>query len=335
MGKIFNLPLYLPILLIIVIINSNCASFNKDVKDAKNYMAAGNYDLAAQSLIKQTYENPDDQEAQFLLGECYLYQGYYDQAKELFTNLIQISNYEYSPRVGMAYKNAGDKANDKGKYETANTMYQKAVEYRPDLRQEIVEQRYNQGKAYFQNGKYELAENQFELVSKLDNIHNQKFCDLLFKVGNEADDDNCLDFYKMAKKYSSTHNDEIGKRLLSIAYSKNTEDEIQNWRKEASGFIELPPDYQVCVIGPNPFRLKKGELSDLWMRVPSGINFSVSISSYSNNYEVLNRDRDGNIKVFRIWRGEKLPDQISPDIKIKALANLLGELIIRKKFIDK
>jgi tetratricopeptide (TPR) repeat protein len=235
----------------------------------------------------------------------------------------------------MAYKNAGDKENHKGKYETANAMYQQAVEYRPDLRQEIVEQRYNHGKTYYQNGKYGSAEKQFELVSKLNNVHNQEFCDLLFKIGNEADDDNCLDFYKMAKKYGSTHNDKIGKRLLSIAYSKNTEDEIQNWRKEASGFIELPPDYQVCVIGPNPFRLKKGELSDLWMRVPSERSFSVSISSYSNKYEVLNRDMDGNIKVYRIWKGDNLPDQISPDVKIKALENILGELIIRKKYIDK
>ena len=301
---------------------------------ATDYMAEGNYDLAAQSLIKRTYEAPDDAEAQFLLGECYLYEGYYDQANEQFIKVIRVSNYKYAPRVGMAYKNAGDKANDNGKYETANNMYRKAIEYGPDFRQEIVEQLYTQGKTYFKKGEYEVAEKQFELVSNLDNVHNQEFSDLLFKVGNSADDNNCLDFYKKAKKYSSTHNDEIGKRLLTIAYSKNTEDEIQNWRNQASGFIELPPDYKVCIIGSHTFRLKKGELSDLWMRVPSGINLTVTISSYSNNYEVLNRDIGGNIRVYRIWKGERIPKQISLDIKIKALENLMGKLIIRKTFFD-
>ena len=91
MGKIFKLPLFIPVLLMIVIINTNCASYSKDIKDANNYMAAGNYDLATQALIKHTYDYPDDQEAQFLLGECYLYEGYYDQAKEQFIKLIQIS----------------------------------------------------------------------------------------------------------------------------------------------------------------------------------------------------------------------------------------------------
>ena len=96
---------------------------------------------------------------------------------------------------------------------------------------------------------------------------------------------------------------------------------------------------EATVIGRSEYtvsiELKNGELSDLWMRVPSERSFSVSISSYSNKYEVLNRDMDGNIKVYRIWKGDNLPDQISPDVKIKALENILGELIIRKKYIDK
>jgi hypothetical protein len=43
---------------------------------------------------------------------------------------------------------------------------------------------------------------------------------------------------------------------------------------------------------------------------------------------------DGSIRVYRIWEGEKLPQQLSPDIKIKAFESLMGEIIIRKKFID-
>jgi hypothetical protein len=70
------------------------------------------------------------------------------------------------------------------------------------------------------------------------------------------------------------------------------------------------------------------------MRVPLAKNLTVAILSYSNNYEVLNRDMEGNIRVYQIWKGEKLPQQLSHDIKIKAFESLMGELIIRKKFID-
>jgi len=42
----------------------------------------------------------------------------------------------------------------------------------------------------------------------------------------------------------------------------------------------------------------------------------------------------GNIKIYRIWKGEKLPPNLAPDIKIKAMENIMGEIIIRKKFID-
>ena len=314
--------------------STNCSLFNGYVKEAKDYMAAGMNDLAAQSLIKRTYEKPDDAEAQFLLGECYLHEGYYELAEEQFIKARRFDNYKYFPRVGIAYKNAGDKANEDNEYEIANNMYKKAIEIRPDLKEEIVQQLYKKGKTYFGYGEFELADKQFELVSNLDRVHNVEFGNLFFNLGHAADVNNCLKFYKKAKKYSNTHNDEIGNRLLTIAYSKNSELEIQQWRNEASGFIELPPDYHICIIGSNPFRLKKGELSDLWMRVPLAKHLTVAILSYSNNYEVLNRDMEGSIRVYRIWEGEKLPQQLSPDIKIKAFESLMGEIIIRKKFID-
>ena len=326
--------LSISVLLILVIISANCSLFSGHVNEAKDYMAAGMYDLAAQSLIKRTYEKPDDAEVHVLLGECYLHEGYYELAEEQFIKARRFDNYKYSPRVGIAYKNAGDRATGDNDYDKANNMYQNAVEISPDLKEKIVQQLYEKGKIYFLSGEYDLADKQFELVSNLDTAYNVEFCDLFFKLGHVADDNNCLKFYKKVKKYSDTHNAEIGNRLLTIAYSKNSELEILQWRNEASLFIELPPDHQICIIGSNPFRLKKGELSDLWMRVPLVKNLTVAVLIYSDNYEVLNRDMEGNIKVYRIWQGEKLPQQLSPDIKIKAFESLMGEIIIRKKFID-
>ena len=68
--------------------------------------------------------------------------------------------------------------------------------------------------------------------------------------------------------------------------------------------------------------------------LPQGQKLTVSIYSYKDTYEVLNRDLEGNVKIYKIWKGEKLPSSLYPDVKIRALENIMGEIIIRKKFID-
>jgi tetratricopeptide (TPR) repeat protein len=320
-------------LLVSFIAISNCTLLNQRVQKAKDFMQAGMYADAIGLLKTSINENPNNAETYLLLGECYLYQGDYNQAKEQFNKSLSIKPY-FSDKIGLAYRKAGDKAFGANQNEIAQKMYNNAIKYSPDIKEEITQQVYNQGKAHFENGEYDLADGHFDLVSSLDGSLSQGISDLYFDLGQAADEDHCIDFYRRAKKYSGSHDNEIGQRLLSIAYSKNSEEEIQKWRKEASFFIELPPDYILCIVGSNPFRLKKGEINKFWFRIPQGQKLTVSIYAYKNTYEVLNRDLEGNIRIYKIWQGDNLPSSLYPDIKIRALENILGEIIIRKKFID-
>ena len=216
----------------------------------------------------------------------------------------------------------------------ALNLYQEAISYHPNLKEQIIKEVYEQGMRDFDGGEYDLADHRFFLAASFDKTLNKEFSTLFFNLGKNVDEELCISHFRKAKKYSSHYNQEIGEILLKIAYSKDSEVEIQKWRKEASLYIEVPPDYKECIIGSNPFRLKKGEKSKFWFRIPLGQKLTVSIYSYKNTYEVLNRDLDGNVKIYKIWKGEKLPPSLDLDIKIRALENIIGEIIIRKKFIE-
>jgi tetratricopeptide (TPR) repeat protein len=321
------------VILLIMFGSSNCIILNQDVQKAKEFMEVGMYPNALELLNKRIKEDPSDAEAHLLLGECYLNQGDYGKAKDQFDNALKL-NSNLSNKIGGVYKRAGDKANNAYQMAAALNLYQEAIIYRPDLKELILQAIYEQGMQDFDRGEYESADHRFFLATSLDPTLKKEFSDLYFNLGKNADEELGRDLFRRTKKYSNHHDHEIGEILLRIAYTKNSEVEIQKWRKEASLYIEVPPDYKECIIGSNPFNLKKGELSKFWFRIPQGKKLVVSIYAYKNTYEVLNRDLEGNINIYRIWKGEKLPSNLFPDIKIKALENTLGEIIIKKKFID-
>jgi tetratricopeptide (TPR) repeat protein len=312
---------------------SYCAVLNQDVKEAKNFMEMGMYSQAIELLNKRINENPSDAEAHLLLGECYLNQGDYLKAKGQFDNALKL-NSNLSNRIGLLYKKYGDNANDTSQMEAALNLYQEAISYHLNLKEQIIKEVYDQGMMDFDRGEYDLADHRFSLAASFDNTLNKEFSALFFDLGKNLDEELCISLFRKAKRYSNHHNQEIGEILLKIAYSKDSEVEIQKWRKEASHYIEIPPDYKELIIGSNPFRLKKGEKSKFWFRIPLGQKLTVSIYSYKNTYEVFNRDLEGNVKVYKIWKGEKLPPNLYPDVKIRALENIIGEIIIRKKFIE-
>jgi len=321
------------VIILIMFGSSNCTVMNPDVKKAKDFMEVGMYANAEELLIKKIIEDPSDANAHLLLGECYLSQGDHGKAKNQFDNALEL-NSALSDKIGLVYKKAGDKANYSNQIEAALNLYQEAVTYHPELKEQILVEVYEQGMGDFVRGEYDSADHRFFMATSIDSTLNVEVSDLFFNLAKNADEDLCTDLFRKTKKYSNHHDHEIGVILLGIAYTKNSEKEIQKWRKEASRYIKVPPDYKECIIGSNPFKLKKGELNKFWFRIPQHKKLMVSIYSYKNTYEVLNRDLEGNIKIYRIWQGEKLPANLFPDIKIRALENIIGEIIIRKKYID-
>ena len=374
MNKDYIRLLFLPIIILILLAGSNCIFVSQDVKKAKDLINVGMYAQAIELLNNRINKNPSDANAFLLLGECYLSLGDYQEAKKQYDNAIKI-NSRLSDKVGLVYKEAGDKANSSGQAKLALKHYQEAITYKPDLNDIIVDEAYEQGMSHFNAGEYDLADLKFYIAASLNGNLNREISDLYFNIGkntyeniwmdlfrvsnkysNHHDHENgnlnreisdlyfnigkntyeniWMDLFRISNKYSNHHDYEIGEILLEIAYTKNSEMEIQKLRREASRYIEVPPDYKECILGSNPFRLKRGELNKLWFRMPLGERLTVSIFSYKDAYEVLNRDLEGNIKIYQIWKGEKLPSNLTPDIKIKALEDIVGEIIIRKKFID-
>ena len=333
MKKDYIRLLFLPIIILILFAGSNCIFVSQDVKKAKDLINVGMYAQAIELLNNRINKNPSDANAFLLLGECYLSLGDYQEAKKQYDNAIQI-NSRLSDKVGLVYKEAGDKAINSGQAKLALKHYQEAITYKPDLNDIIVDEAYEQGMSHFNAGEYDLADLKFYIAASLNGNLNREISDLYFNLGKNTYENICIDLFRKSNKYSNHHDHEIGEILIEIAYTKNSEMEIQKWRKEASRYIEVPPDYKECILGLNPFRLKRGELNKLWFRMPLGERLTVSIFSYKDAYEVLNRDLNGNIKIYQIWKGEKLPSNLAPDIKIKALEDIVGEIIIRKKFID-
>jgi tetratricopeptide (TPR) repeat protein len=333
MKKDYIRLLFLPIIILILFAVSNCIFVSQDVREAKDLINVGMYAQAIELLNNRIKKNPFDANAYLLLGECYLSQGNYQEAKKQYDNAIQI-NSRLSDKVGLIYKEAGDKANSSGQAKLALKHYQEAITYKPDLNDIIVDEAYEQGMNHFNAGEYDLADLKFYIAASLNGNLNREISDLYFNLGTNTYENICIDLFRKSNKYSNHHDNEIGEILIEIAYTKNSEMEIQKWRKEASRYIEVLPDYKECILGSNPFRLKRGEINKFWFRIPLGERLTVSIFSYKNAYEVLNRDLNGNIKIYQIWKGEKLPSNLAPDIKIKALEDIMGKIIIRKKFID-
>jgi tetratricopeptide (TPR) repeat protein len=221
--------------------SSYCTVLNQDVREAKDFMEVGMYSQAIELLNKRINENPSDAEAHLLLGECYLNQGDYLKAKGQFDNGLKL-NSNLSKRIGLLFKKSGDKANDTSQIEAALNLYQEAIFYHPNLKEQIIKEVYEQGMQDFDRGEYDLADGRFYLATSFDKTLSKEFSTLFFNLGKNVDEDLCISLFRKAKKYSNDHNQEIGEILLKIAYSKDSEVEIQKWRKEASHYIEVPPD---------------------------------------------------------------------------------------------
>jgi tetratricopeptide (TPR) repeat protein len=188
---------------------SYCAILNQDVREAKDFMEIGMYSQAIELLSKRINKNPSDAEAHLLLGECYLSQGDYLKAKGQFGNALQL-NSNLSNRIGLLYKKSGDKANDTSQIEAALNLYQEAISYHPNLKEQIIKEVYEQGMRDFDRGEYDLADHRFFLAASFDKTLNKEFSTLFFNLGKNVDEELCISHFRKAKKYSSHYNQEIG-----------------------------------------------------------------------------------------------------------------------------
>ena len=133
MKKKMFLPFVVSVFLLILIVSPANALFSTDVKKAKEFMTAGMYPQAIELLNKRINDKPTDAEAHFQLGVCYINTGNFSRADERFGSAVKL-NADYGYQIGGKYKKVGDEALNKGRTGQAQSLYQKAVQYQPDLK---------------------------------------------------------------------------------------------------------------------------------------------------------------------------------------------------------
>jgi len=124
---------------------------SNDVEKAKEFMAAGMYPQAIELLNKRIQEKPDDAEAHFQLGVCLINTGSFRMADERFASAVRLKP-DYGFQIGGEYKNAGMQALEKNDFLNAQNLFDKAVSFQPDLKDEIVKFCVEKGTALLDKG---------------------------------------------------------------------------------------------------------------------------------------------------------------------------------------
>ena len=223
-----------------------------EVKKAKEFMEAGMFPQAIELLNKSITDKPTDAEAHFQLGVCYINTGNFGSAGQRFGSAVRL-NSDYGYKIGGEYKRVGDKSLNSGKYSQAKRLYQQAVKYQPNLRKEIAEETYSQGKGLLDKGQYNLADSRFSVATSFDSSLKQQISDMYFNLGQTANDTKCVGLYRLAGKYSKSHNKEIGERMVQLSKASNISSaEKKKYKKEASSYLSkakmrkaFPPNYIV------------------------------------------------------------------------------------------
>ena len=235
-------------------------------------MKAGMYPQAISLLEKRVNEKPTDVDAHYELGVCYINTGNFRGADQKFASAVKLKP-DYGYKIGGEYKRVGDESLNNGKFREANRFYQQAVKYQPDLKDGIVNKAFGMGSGYFNNGKYNKADGAFSIAVAFDKSLNQKVSDLYFQKGQPASENECVNFYRRTARYSKSHNKEIGDRLLAISKTKQSEKETQRWRKIASNFIEVPPDYIIITEKSFLIDCPDGKPSKFYRTKSNNLNF--------------------------------------------------------------
>jgi tetratricopeptide (TPR) repeat protein len=343
---------FVSVLLILAQASPSPAFFNTDVKKAKDFMAAGMYPQAIELLNKRINDEPTDADAHFVLATAYLQTGNLKGADERFASAVRLKP-DYGYQIGGEFKKGGDQALNAGDTSKAEVLYKRAVNYQPNLGAEISKAVYDKGKTqfdqgqfaraksyfvmantfstsrgpeigtmYFENGKalfeksqYDQADEMFSTALLFDSSIGQKVGGMYFDKGKAASDEECDTFYRRSAKFSKVHNKQMGDRLLAIAEAHSADlEKEKRYRKLASNYITVPPDFKVYECGEHPIELKAGEMTKHYIKYPLG-TYS-NIKSPHNKLKFIYPDG----KVIEGWKITRMPNE--DNYKLQAVEDI-------------
>lgn len=116
-------------------ISQSSALLEGDLDKAKAYINSNMIPQAIEILDKKINKTPNDSEANFLLGTCYLMQERYSLAQEQFNRAVSLKS-DYQGAIGKEYKKTANDAFLNGKLSTAGNLFDHAVTYDPRIKKE-------------------------------------------------------------------------------------------------------------------------------------------------------------------------------------------------------
>jgi hypothetical protein len=187
--------------------------------------------------LRQILEaHPDDTQARLQLGTCYVRTGYYAQAHQLFSAVIN-TDASLREQVALIYLDEGAEKLMAGHTRKARILLEKAVKWQPELRKTAAAEAFRQGERLFYAGKHDAADERFSVANSLDDAYGRRICDIYFEHGNALGGTACLEYYRVAAWYCRSHNEAIGLRLLRMAKTHSSKEIIEIFKAEAARYV--------------------------------------------------------------------------------------------------
>jgi len=311
--KKINIIIALTLLLAPLFVIPANASINNDVAKAEEFMAADFYPEAIALLEKRINDNPSDVEAHYQLGLCFINTGNFSRADNRFASAVTLDP-DYGDIIGAEYKWIGDEALQNGRANEALNLYNSAIKYQPDLMNEIAQDAFSLGLAFLDQNNYKLADITFYIATTFDPTLKQQASDIFFDLGNSVENSRCIDHYRTARKYSNSHDQEIGRQLVRLSQDPMiSEADKKKYKQEAGTYLSdaemtdaFPPEYELADTGNyelleigkyNAVNLPDGLPSKKYLRIPTvGSSFEISWNSYNTHFKL--KSRSGRIITF-------------------------------------
>lgn len=137
-------------LLMLVLLLSNCGS--KNIKKAKEFMAAGMYDQALPLLQQEIMAHPANAEAHLLSGQIYLTQWENSKAQESFERAIFLQP-AYKETVGQWYIRSAEDSLQTSEHKAAQ-LYNEALRYIPEFNEHAAQTFLDRGKEILQSAQH-------------------------------------------------------------------------------------------------------------------------------------------------------------------------------------
>jgi Tfp pilus assembly protein PilF len=236
-GKTMNfLKRFLTVLFFsLFILNAACTLRGDDMQKSRELIASGNTSDAIKLLEKRVYDAPNDYEAYFRLGTCYVKNENYRKASDAFQSATRM-NPIYDVKIGQVYKNAGMAAFEDGDIEKADYLFGKSIQYQPHLSKEIALQLFSMGEATIRTNRNPIAA--FKRAAKYDPDLQENICDAYFNQAQSYLGMKKAAYLEYSLRYCKKHEPEAAAFLCDYYFAAGEKavgkERLNYFRKSAS-----------------------------------------------------------------------------------------------------